>query len=896
MLRSKSNQNTGRSMGGRVSPPLGNKSTRYPDVILSSGSNNNDPDESSWIDSISESPYTRARTADNFASIGPRKSQIVSQTGAGGIWNESPPPTNRLDILRKSYTVSKLRAHELHSSVKSAVPLKIHGQQASRVYSVMSALIYASIGVAKAKELEKYIHRSSLQIPSSIFDLQEWKAVLDLARQCRLESAAAADKGASSLIDTATSQPATRSDMRINEEEQRVQEHTRRLLQKLSLARSDVHVADGESESTEDCLAELQTLKVVLAQNAQYLEIERHSAEKYRHETHDLQRSLADALSTVQLAESSLMEGNKETERLRAELNLLRQQAAPVQSSHSDEFANSAAYQSMNERLKLKEAELMTAKDDIKSLSAALHDASTTDHTHLVVLNDVRNQLHESLAETDRLHLVVAEHMASFAAIEESNTLLSKRLSDEQLELKVARKQASEAKSQFEQLTTVLEGLSRPGELGHGADGMNADTATPALRAEIAMLRSSLSLAEQKLQQAAVSELSYMSVKDSISTASSRVASEIAADRRKAVASLVAAAERSDKLLATKTDEISALQVKLNAYLCERNSAIEAHAAAESSLRATVSRLEETVQRLAGEQEALEKSLNLARTEADDSAAALRAARAASDGSSMAAVAAVATGQPASSSAELTAMTQSLRAAENGNKALIQKQDELNIKINVLLERIQVLESEAARKGATETRTDPAPKPVLPSLAAAQSPARGAEKNITNSTPSSPATPLRHPHEYRGVKNATSAQVIQRHIRGYITRARVYRMLLRRAAGAKGLLVAAPGTMQGSTGWYIDEGKYYYFCCHEGSFILLCGPLSEDMYALARSECREAWGTHYHRLKHDQCLHIDRLAVHATRMQIDLLTEEMHARTANIDELLRSHAQRNSVG
>ena len=95
---------------------------------------------------------------------------------------------NRLDVLRKSYKTAKTRARELQTTGgKSAIPLKMHAQHASRVYTAVSALLYSSIGVTKAEELERYIRKQSVQLPGSIFDLPEWQAVMDLARDCRLE-------------------------------------------------------------------------------------------------------------------------------------------------------------------------------------------------------------------------------------------------------------------------------------------------------------------------------------------------------------------------------------------------------------------------------------------------------------------------------------------------------------------------------------------------------------------------------------------------------------------------------------------------------------------------------------------------------------------------------------
>jgi len=86
---------------------------------------------------------------------------------------------SRLEALCKSYKTAKTRARELQTTGgKSAIPLKMHAQHASRVYTAVTALLYSSIGVAKAEELERYIRKQSVQLPGSIFDLPEWQEVI----------------------------------------------------------------------------------------------------------------------------------------------------------------------------------------------------------------------------------------------------------------------------------------------------------------------------------------------------------------------------------------------------------------------------------------------------------------------------------------------------------------------------------------------------------------------------------------------------------------------------------------------------------------------------------------------------------------------------------------------
>ena len=129
---------------------------------------------------------------------------------------------------------------------------------------------------------------------------------------------------------------------------------------------------------------------------------------------------------------------------------------------------------------------------------------------------------------------------------------------------------------------------------------------------------------------------------------------------------------------------------------------------------------------------------------------------------------------------------------------------------------------------------------------------------------------------------------MQRIVRGFLARARVYGMAVQRSAASNDLLAAlrGSGTRQGQTGWYEEAGEVYYFVRHEGQYLLLGGPLTMDMYSLAVSECRQAWGAQYHRLRSQKNVCIDLLGLHATRMQLEILTSELRQRDEHIRELM----------
>ena len=97
----------------------------------------------------------------------------------------------RFNLLAKMYKKAKKRSSELNKSAgsntgkDSSIPIKMYGQQASRVYSAISTLLYASMSLGKSDHLEAYIVRKASTLPGSIFDLTKWKVVLDAARDVR---------------------------------------------------------------------------------------------------------------------------------------------------------------------------------------------------------------------------------------------------------------------------------------------------------------------------------------------------------------------------------------------------------------------------------------------------------------------------------------------------------------------------------------------------------------------------------------------------------------------------------------------------------------------------------------------------------------------------------------
>jgi len=73
----------------------------------------------------------------------------------------------------------------------------------------------------------------------------------------------------------------------------------------------------------------------------------------------------------------------------------------------------------------------------------------------------------------------------------------------------------------------------------------------------------------------------------------------------------------------------------------------------------------------------------------------------------------------------------------------------------------------------------------------------------------------------------------------------------------------------------VGQGLLYYFACQDTEeYTLLCGPISQDMYDVAVSELKSMYSDDY-AAQSTMGLVIDRLACHATRVQIETLIADL---------------------
>ena len=90
-------------------------------------------------------------------------------------------------ILKDGYHIAKMREDELKVEVlkEESVSHALYMQQALKVYAAISTLLYATISIQKTEDLEKFIVKRSASLPAGILNIEDWKVVMQTARQYR---------------------------------------------------------------------------------------------------------------------------------------------------------------------------------------------------------------------------------------------------------------------------------------------------------------------------------------------------------------------------------------------------------------------------------------------------------------------------------------------------------------------------------------------------------------------------------------------------------------------------------------------------------------------------------------------------------------------------------------
>lgn len=86
----------------------------------------------------------------------------------------------------------------------------------------------------------------------------------------------------------------------------------------------------------------------------------------------------------------------------------------------------------------------------------------------------------------------------------------------------------------------------------------------------------------------------------------------------------------------------------------------------------------------------------------------------------------------------------------------------------------------------------------------------------------------------------------------------------------------------GETGWYSCQDMLFYFCLFQDNFLLLCGPITKALYDVAYDDLMTRQGEEVASAFTSVELHIDHLALQATRTQIQLLIDTVRIRDSEL--------------
>ncbi len=94
-----------------------------------------------------------------------------------------------LKQLRSYHSEAKRRAmsYSPESTANSSLNNMVQTQLSSKIYTALTSLLHSSISLAKVEQLEQYILTKAVGLPKGVFDMAEWRDIIDCARKCRMK-------------------------------------------------------------------------------------------------------------------------------------------------------------------------------------------------------------------------------------------------------------------------------------------------------------------------------------------------------------------------------------------------------------------------------------------------------------------------------------------------------------------------------------------------------------------------------------------------------------------------------------------------------------------------------------------------------------------------------------
>ena len=733
------------------------------------------------------------------------------------------------ELLQTHYNSAKKRVIELSQSTNApSAPfhLKIHTSATLKIYTAISSLLYATLSIARANDLDLFIRQNSVHLPQSMFDLNEWSAILNLARDHR-NGNVAVNTGGTSTISTLT--PSNQKG--------------KILMNAAARIKNELHVVKKA------VVAEMAEFNQVFASAAAQLkaqgcntpptEVNKNATELLKNEISRLNAAHMDELRVVNENHTVSMTKLKleyagDTDKLKRELERIQSTARTTSDHHTsidaqvDDEARvdmAKAFSEMrtvyeNEINELKATitrneELMlckvTDKDarisalekelvDFKGAVALAKDTSACDVDALSKLSELNELVTSTQSECKQLQLKLQNEY-------DKNGLLSDKLVELQaipqadpLEIERLHSENESLQRQVKDLEAHIEETSRP------SDAID-DSSDP----------KELWLKEVENNKLLVFKLKQSQADlDAISKSKNAVSDQ----------------------LSLLTKDYAAAQTQVQVTLNQFQVLTKEHESAQAQLQALINEhqvVQAQLQTLTKDHEAVQVQLQtlnqLKVSPNNDEALQNQVQTLTKDHESVQAQVRTLKQQNDSLSTNVKEMQKSLDGALAAKAAL---QEQYNKEMTTSQNQVvQIKELEKKLAGLGNGKGSSNDSQLISKLnkriVELESERKSSKKPVTTQTSFPKLADYLPKHHGVAVR-------VQKIIRGFLGRAKVKKLLMKHVAGDRGILVACDGTNQGETGWYCEQDLYFYFCLDaNGNYLLLCGPMTKEMYELVRS-------------------------------------------------------------
>ncbi len=839
--------------------------------------------------------------------IGPRRERensfedsLSQSIGSDGIKIGMGYEGDHIKMLRDRYNASKLRSEELSlTSTSLPVPLRVHGELAGRVYSAMATLLYASISISKIDDLERYIRKKATQLPRTIFDLDDWATVLNIARECRsavpmpqivkisdnngLKKIKALEDKNVELINEVIKLKKVLSNSELLSEKQETLPNksdkanialenstNEEIIDKLriEIGQYKLMLADLESKHEARVKELIQRISILEEGTDPKNEFDDElksklasfnaTVEKYEEEKGSLMLKIKSSDTTISKFEdekqsliSQLQEMTAkwtsscdETSEKAEQIQQLQAEIERIQtlSENNSSSMPSNSSQTVEVQPSPKEsAEMMELQARCDALSSRNSDAEIELQKYRDIVQ-VKEQEYTSLQKSNES---IVEECARYREV-------IKQLASENEENK------QNVKSYMDRLEQMNIQLRLATVTGSSTEEENVNDSKVALLSQeldsafnqINSLKSNASALETEYN-AKVVDLKCFHEADmkNITADLAQIQSTLADTQMKLqqkdeeMLALKTEKDNAERIIREKDEEMLALKTeKDNAerIIREKDEEMLALKSGESNVELGAKERDEEMLALKTEKDNAELSLK----EKDDILEMIRM----SNDANVKRIKTLET--------ELSVKSAQIATISADNSAKMSEQiDSLTQINNELIDKYNRLQAlyEEQMATAESQRTTSRPMTPGPLTSASERPISGrpisgsynVSSNLSSRTHrASYVSPSHRLHfssesEVKEIRNQ-AATLIQSKVRGAISRERLRNRMRNEKAQEDGVLLAMPGTIQGDTGWYKGKDKIFYFCFYKGEYLLLCGPISEESYNSMLVEMQQA--------------------------------------------------------